>query len=297
MYSPTKDVDDLKSKTNKDLENDDSRFRFSNGTIVRRPRLGIKATLYDHWFAELDLDFAFNEVEIKDMYMGYRFNDHWNVKLGNFKVPMSMERLTSSKYISAAERPMPVEAFADGRRLGISGTGWGRGWFASAGAFGRSVDIIQKERNRGNASRGLERQDGHAGLQRRRTTRRQRDAGRERGRRQADLQRHNGLDHPHRTARHDKGQDRAGQTRLCHDRQRRGQVVPNHLLHHLDNRQQAAGLPRRDKGSGGIGSLLHDNIPFKKHINMRFSTLKHLSLVVALLCGTAHTYAQQVFYE
>lgn len=150
VYSPTKDVDDLKSKTNKDLENDDSRFRFSNGTIVRRARLGIKATLYDHWFAELDLDFAFNEVEIKDMYMGYHFNDHWNVKLGNFKVPMSMERLTSSKYISAAERPMPVEAFADGRRLGISGTGWGRGWFASAGAFGRSVDIIQKERNRGN---------------------------------------------------------------------------------------------------------------------------------------------------
>ena len=30
---------------------------------------------------------------------------------------------------------------------------------------------------------------------------------------------------------------------------------------------------------------------------MRFSTLKHLSLVAALLCGTAHTYAQQVFYE
>lgn len=30
---------------------------------------------------------------------------------------------------------------------------------------------------------------------------------------------------------------------------------------------------------------------------MRFSTLKHLSLVAVLLCGTAHTYAQQVFYE
>ena len=62
---------------------------------------------------------------------------------------MSMERLTSSKYITMAERPMPVEAFADGRCLGLSGTGWGRGWWASAGVFGRSVDIIQKERNRG----------------------------------------------------------------------------------------------------------------------------------------------------
>lgn len=150
VYSPSESVDGLTSKKNKDLEEDDEKFRFSNGTVVRRARLGIKATLYDKWFAELDVDFANNEVEMKDMFMGYRFNDHWHVKLGNFKVPMSMERVTSSKYLMGAERPMPVEAFADGRRLGVAGTGWGEGWWASAGAFGRSVDILQKERNRGN---------------------------------------------------------------------------------------------------------------------------------------------------
>ena len=135
VYSPTESVDGLTSKTNKDLEEDDGQFRFSNGTIIRRARFGSKATLYEKWFAELDVDFANNEVEIK---------------LGNFKVPMSMERTTSSKYLMAAERPLPVEAFADGRRLGLAGTGWGRGWWASAGVFGRSVDILQKERNRGN---------------------------------------------------------------------------------------------------------------------------------------------------
>ena len=63
---------------------------------------------------------------------------------------MSMERTTSSKYLMASERPMAVEAFADGRRLGLAGTGWGKHWWASAGVFGREVDIIQKERNRGN---------------------------------------------------------------------------------------------------------------------------------------------------
>lgn len=148
-YSPVDDVSELTSKTNKDLEDDDSRFRFSNGVAVRRARFGIKATLYEKWFAELDLDFAYNEVEMKDMYMGYRFNDHFSVKAGNFKVPMSMERTTSSKYLMASERPMPVEAFADGRRLGLAGTGWGHHWWASAGVFGREADIIQKERNRG----------------------------------------------------------------------------------------------------------------------------------------------------
>lgn len=148
-YIPTSDVDGLTSKTNKDLEDDDNRFRFSDGVSIRRARFGIKATLYDHWFAELDLDFAYNEVEIKDMFLGYRFNENFSIKAGNFKVPMSMERLTSSKYLMGSERPMPVEAFADGRRLGVAGTGWGRHWWASVGVFGREVDIIQKERNRG----------------------------------------------------------------------------------------------------------------------------------------------------
>ena len=95
VYSPTESVDGLTSKTNKDLEEDDGEFRFSNGTIIRRARFGIKATLYEKWFAELDVDFANNEVEIKDMFMGYRFNKNWSVKFGNFKVPMSMERVTS----------------------------------------------------------------------------------------------------------------------------------------------------------------------------------------------------------
>ena len=150
VYAPTESVDGLSSKTNKDLEEDDGEFRFSNGTVIRRARFGVKATLYKNWFAELDVDFANNVVEIKDLFMGYRFNDKWNVKFGNFKVPMSMERVTSSKYLMSAERPMPVEAFADGRRMGLAGTGWGKGWWASAGVFGRSVDILQKERNRGN---------------------------------------------------------------------------------------------------------------------------------------------------
>ncbi|MGN1262559.1 MAG: OprO/OprP family phosphate-selective porin [Prevotella sp.] len=148
-YAPTESTDGLTSKTNKDLEEDDGHFRFSDGTVIRRARLGIKATLYERWFAEFDIDFANNEVEIKDMFMGYKISDRWNVRLGNFKVPMSMERTTSSKYLMAAERPLPVEAFADGRRIGVAATGWGRHWWASAGAFGRSVDIVQKERNRG----------------------------------------------------------------------------------------------------------------------------------------------------
>lgn len=78
------------------------------------------------------------------MYLGYKFNNHFFVKAGNFKVPMSMERTTSSKYLMASERPMAVEAFADGRRLGLAGTGWGKHWWASAGVFGRKWISFRK---------------------------------------------------------------------------------------------------------------------------------------------------------
>lgn len=148
-YIPTESVDGLRSKTNKDLEDDDGKFRFSNGVIVRRARMALKATLYEKWFTEFDLDLAYNEVDIKDMYVGYKFNDHLWVKAGQFKEPMSMESVTSSKYLHSMERPMPVDIFASGRHLGASLTAWGRHWWASGGVFGSQVDLIQKERNRG----------------------------------------------------------------------------------------------------------------------------------------------------
>ena len=70
FYSPVSSIEGLASKPNSDLEEDDGQFRFNNGVSIRRARFAIKATLYEIWFAEFDLDFAYNEVEVKDMYLG-----------------------------------------------------------------------------------------------------------------------------------------------------------------------------------------------------------------------------------
>lgn len=148
-YMPDKSVDGLESKPNKDLESDDGKFRFSNGVIVRRARMAVKATLYEKWFAEFDLDYAYDEVNLKDMYIGYKFKDNLFIKAGQFKEPMSMLSGTSSKYLQSLERPMPIDAFASGRHLGLALTGYGKHWWASGGVFGQKVDILQKERNRG----------------------------------------------------------------------------------------------------------------------------------------------------
>lgn len=148
-YMPSVSTDKLQSKPNKDLEEDDGKFRFNNGAIVRRARFAIKATLYEKWFTEFDIDFAYNEVDLKDMYIGYKLNDHFWLKAGQFKEPMSMLSNTSSKYLQSLERPMPVDMFAAGRHLGVSATGYGKFWWASGGVFGQQVNILQKEKNRG----------------------------------------------------------------------------------------------------------------------------------------------------
>ncbi len=125
-------------------------FRFSNGINPRRIRFAVKANMNKNWFAEWDVDLAYNEVEVKDLYAGYRIGNQMYLKAGHFKEPMSMDRTTSSKYLSFMERPNVVEAFAAGRSLGLSWTGYNRHWWASGGVFGQTIDIDQKDENRGN---------------------------------------------------------------------------------------------------------------------------------------------------
>lgn len=108
--------------------------RLPNGIEVRRARIGLKATLFTNWLAEVDLDFADNLVEIKDLWMGYSFGKGL-VRAGNFKAPFGLETLTSSKNITFIERPY-IDSWAADRRLGVGASVWGPMWQASAGIFG-----------------------------------------------------------------------------------------------------------------------------------------------------------------
>jgi phosphate-selective porin len=160
IYQPVSDISNLVSKENEDIAlvtegRDDAKFRFSNGLILRRARLAFKVELYKKWFGEFDVDFAYNLVEVEDMFVGYQFNDKFSVKVGHFKEPLSMERVTSSRNLMGMERPMVVQAFCNGRRLGIGGTGWGKHWWASAGFFGQEASSLLKEKNRGNDGWGV----------------------------------------------------------------------------------------------------------------------------------------------
>ncbi|MCK4889613.1 MAG: hypothetical protein KAS97_06740, partial [Candidatus Aminicenantes bacterium] len=127
MYSEDEDVIDLHS-----------------GSEIRRMRFALKATLWTNFIAEIDFDFAGNEVDIKDAYMGYKKNN-FIFKVGNFRSPFSLEEVTSSRYVSFIERALP-NAFPPGRRIGIGMYKWGKNWQVAGGIFGQEPgDIDEKE--------------------------------------------------------------------------------------------------------------------------------------------------------
>jgi len=115
-----------------------------SGAEVRRMRFAIKATLWTNWLAEIDFDFAGNEVDIKDAFMGYQGVKNTLFKIGQFRSPFSLEELTTSRYISFIERALP-NAFPPGRLIGFGVTRWGKNWQVSAGIFGQEAGDVDEE--------------------------------------------------------------------------------------------------------------------------------------------------------
>jgi phosphate-selective porin OprO/OprP len=81
---------------------------------IRRARVFHKGSLQD-FFYEAELDFA-DEVSFKDVYLGYGFNG-FRVKVGNMKIPFSMETYSSSKYSPFMESSL-VDTLTENRKLG-----------------------------------------------------------------------------------------------------------------------------------------------------------------------------------
>ena len=121
----------------------------ATGVELRRVRLGVKTTLYRNWLGEIDVDFAGDAVEVKDLWIGYQGWSNSLLRVGNFKEPFSLETLTSSKYITFLERSY-IDNFSPDRHIGIAYSRWGSRWQFSAGAFGQgSGDVDATGQNQG----------------------------------------------------------------------------------------------------------------------------------------------------
>jgi phosphate-selective porin OprO and OprP len=93
-----------------------------NGTSIRRARFAAKMEFGKNWYGEFDMDISNSELELKDAYVSYTFNNGIELKVGNFKEGFSMESTTTSRYLTFIERPMAVNTFAPSRHVGFTTT-------------------------------------------------------------------------------------------------------------------------------------------------------------------------------
>ena len=91
--------------------------------VLRNAKLQVELAWGDAWEAEIDGGYEIEgdnkDAELGDAYVQYNGPDRLAVRLGQFKEPFGMERLTSYSSLGTGERSMATSAFAPGRSLGI----------------------------------------------------------------------------------------------------------------------------------------------------------------------------------
>jgi phosphate-selective porin OprO/OprP len=118
---------------------------FSSGTELRRGRLSLNGTVFRDWDYKVEADFAgttqggtTNTVTVTDAFVRYNGWKSLAITAGNFKVPFSLEAVSSGKYLTFLERGLPF-AFLNLRSLGGMVSTGGDNWTAALGLFGDTV--------------------------------------------------------------------------------------------------------------------------------------------------------------
>jgi hypothetical protein len=99
-----------------------------DGFDIRRARFDLKGNFTPYFAYRLQTDFA-DKPKIVDAYAEIRLNDYFNITVGQFRIPFSLENLTSMNKFELIDFSQAVEAFTargkdvignqNGRDLGI----------------------------------------------------------------------------------------------------------------------------------------------------------------------------------
>jgi phosphate-selective porin OprO/OprP len=121
---------------------------------LRRARLGVEGVVWYDVKYKFEVDFADNEVAIKDAYVAYAGlkPKDWGIgeiRFGNQYVYNSLEEITSSRFITFLERPAYQEAFFLDRQIGAAILAGGEHWSFQTGIYGAPVaevpDFLQDQ--------------------------------------------------------------------------------------------------------------------------------------------------------
>ncbi len=120
-----------------------------DGSEFRRGRIFVKGDAWKHWSYKFQYDFIASSDPVKDAYLFYKGFKPFAFGVGHIKEPFSLEALSSSKYITFMERPLPTIFFL-GRNLGVTAIMTGASGSAQVGLF-QEVDDLGDGRNEENA--------------------------------------------------------------------------------------------------------------------------------------------------
>lgn len=118
-----------------------------DGAEFRRVRLFVKGAVAPWLDYKLQMDFA-GGVDLADAYFkAHDLGPLPEIKIGNFKEPVSLQELTSSKYITMMSRTMLTDFFSPGRRTGVqfSKSFADERFNIAAGAFNSNFDAGEAE--------------------------------------------------------------------------------------------------------------------------------------------------------
>lgn len=94
---------------------------FTHGFALGSTKLWAKGNLDNNLSYAIQGDFATNggEFRLDDAFLGYKFNDNWSMKAGQFKLPLLREDSVSDQYQLSAQRSVTNEVFAQKRSQGV----------------------------------------------------------------------------------------------------------------------------------------------------------------------------------
>jgi phosphate-selective porin OprO/OprP len=104
-----------------------------DGFDIRRARLDLKGTITPYWNIRFQVDLAGTAPKLLDAYGECKIIDFFNLTMGQFKLPFSMENLASSSKLELIDRSQVIEALVargkdvignqNGRDIGIQVSG------------------------------------------------------------------------------------------------------------------------------------------------------------------------------
>ena len=122
-------------------------------TEFRTARLGIEGKAWKSIKYKLEIDFADEEVNLKDSFIEWKTSSGVKWSAGQFKTPNSLDEQTSSRHIALMERASFTDAFELARRIGIAAGFSDEIWTAKIGIFRGSNEIDEENEGYEIASR------------------------------------------------------------------------------------------------------------------------------------------------